>query len=461
MRSFLKFPLVSAASLALGATVLGCNDSSVMHALFGRKKDEPTTKKVFKQTETFIWGNGIYQARPDAPISFKNFEPKLIKTFSGDKNVNLKDVAFGEYHEAGIGVDGNVYIWRKHVIDSAMENKDNERADVQLLDNKKNTKQITFSKGFLWVLKENGEVFQYVINAKIGQTASEQQEVQIIQAPRKIQELKGISQIATGDDHFAALDSNGDLWTMGDDTVGQCGLGSESRSTAPPFYERRVRKPKKLETLGNIQKVVCGGTHTLVLTKEGAVYGFGSNSGLQLSHQEQFASVENPLVAVFEPLRLEKNLESVTATDIAAGEEFSIVVGRNRTSSETEVYGCGRNLQGQLGVGNLSHINEIQKVESLSNYTISTPEGEKHVRVDKISCGRNHCMALLNVGAVMEWGANEHGQLGNRKRVFSENPIIIKTFAQENVLNVSCGEYNSAVIIEHKEKPATPTEQKK
>ena len=222
MRSFLKFPLVTATSFALGATFLGCSDSSVMHSLFGRKKDEePSTKKVFKQTETFIWGNGIYQARPDAPISFKNFEPKLIKTFTGNKNVNLKEVAFGEYHEAGLDVNGNVYIWRKHVMDSAVENNDTERSDVQLLDSGKNTKQITFSKGFLWVLKENGEVFQYVINAKVGQTANEQQEIQIIQTPRKIAELKGIRQISTGDDHFAALDSNGDLWTMGDDTVGK------------------------------------------------------------------------------------------------------------------------------------------------------------------------------------------------------------------------------------------------
>lgn len=234
-------------------------------------------------------------------------------------------------------------------------------------------------------------------------------------------------------------------------------MGSDSRSTAPPFYERRVRKPKKLESLANIQKVVCGGNHTLVLTKEGAVYGWGSNSSLQLSHQEQFATVDNPLVAVYEPLRLEKNLEAVAATDIAAGEEFSIIVGRNRTSNETEVYGCGHNLHGELGGGNLSHINEIQKVESLSGYTISTPEGEKHVRVDKISCGKNHCMALLNVGAVMEWGANEHGQLGNRKRVFSENPIIIKTFAQENVLNLNCGQYNSAVIVEHKDRTPKDT----
>jgi len=139
-------------------------------------------------------------------------------------------------------------------------------------------------------------------------------------------------------------------------------------------------------------------------------------------------------------------------TDVAAGDEFSMFVTRNRHNRETEVFGCGHNLHGELGAGNISHVQEVIKVESLSNYKITTEEGEKDVRINQISCGKNHCMALLSVGAVLEWGANEFGQLGNRKRVFSENPIIIKEFTDENVLKISCGHDNSAVICEYNEK---------
>ena len=28
--------------------------------------------------EVYIWGNGVYQARPDALLQFKNFTPKKI-----------------------------------------------------------------------------------------------------------------------------------------------------------------------------------------------------------------------------------------------------------------------------------------------------------------------------------------------------------------------------------------------
>jgi len=35
---------------------------------------------------------------------------------------------------------------------------------------------------------------------------------------------------------------------MGDDTLGQCGLGVFERSPGGPFYERRVRNPEKVES---------------------------------------------------------------------------------------------------------------------------------------------------------------------------------------------------------------------
>lgn len=44
-----------------------------------------------KKYDTYIWGNGYYQARPDAILQFKNFTPKLIKNLPD----NLKFIEFG------------------------------------------------------------------------------------------------------------------------------------------------------------------------------------------------------------------------------------------------------------------------------------------------------------------------------------------------------------------------------
>eukprot|EP01016_Furgasonia_blochmanni_P023247 TRINITY_DN25151_c0_g1_i1.p1 TRINITY_DN25151_c0_g1~~TRINITY_DN25151_c0_g1_i1.p1 ORF type:complete len:132 (+),score=40.60 TRINITY_DN25151_c0_g1_i1:60-398(+) len=86
---------------------------------------------------------------------------------------------------------------------------------------------------------------------------------------------------------------------------------------------------------------------------------------------------------------------------------------------------------------------------------------DRDITVKQISCGDNHCMALLSIGAIMEWGANENGQLGNRKRNFSENPIIISDFTKENVLKVRCGYNNSAVIAEYNEEREKAEAEKK
>lgn len=115
------------------------------------------------------------------------------------------------------------------------------------------------------------------------------------------------------------------------------------------------------------------------------------------------------------------------------------------------MYGCGRNLRGQLGIGVLRHIIDIHKVEQLSNYKIDTEEKKNmNIEVKKIACGLNHCMALLNIGLIMEWGDNEMGQLGNKKRSYTENPLIMTNFTEERVLNLSAGQTSSAVIVEDK-----------
>lgn len=57
-------------------------------------------------------------------------------------------------------------------------------------------------------------------------------------------------------------------------------------------------------------------------------------------------------------------------TDIACGSEFTIFVSENHATGETEVFGCGHNLKGELGAGFLRHISDVVKIEGLSNYKI-------------------------------------------------------------------------------------------
>lgn len=101
------------------------------------------------------------------------------------------------------------------------------------------------------------------------------------------------------------------------------------------------------------------------------MFGWGSNSQMQLSQLEDFSKVDSPLIAVFSPLRVSALMESHNVvTDVAAGEETSFFVTQNKLNQETEVFGCGHNVRGQLGAGFLRHISDIVKLEGLSNYKV-------------------------------------------------------------------------------------------
>ncbi|EGR32226.1 regulator of chromosome condensation and btb domain protein 1 [Ichthyophthirius multifiliis] len=170
---------------------------------------------------------------------------------------------------------------------------------------------------------------------------------------------------------------------------------------------------------------------------------------MQLSQLTEFSKSFNPLIAAFEPILINKNIENNIVTDMAAGEEFTVIVTQNQQNDQTEVFSCGHNNKGELGVGNLSHLQDITKISSLSNYQFKSPKGQlDHIKINKICCGYHHCIAALNIGVIAEWGDNDYGQLGNNKRSFSENPIIMNYFSKEKILKVQCGKNVSSVICQ-------------
>jgi len=116
---------------------------------------------------------------------------------------------------------------------------------------------------------------------------------------------------------------------------------------------------------------------------------------MQLSHENDFAAANDPLLATFNPLRIDKNLANIFVEKVACGNEFSMFVGTNRNNNETEVYGCGHNLKGEIGAGFLRHVVDVSKVETLSNLVVKNEKGEEeHVKITDLKCGLFHCITL-------------------------------------------------------------------
>ena len=383
-----------------------------------------------------LWGNGKYEPRPGHPediLNFSNFKPKLIRNFKVEESPNLKSISFGENHEAAIDDKGDLYIWNKHVVKNVkIEQIDDFHRDVKLLKSD-NFVQASFTKSVLFAVNSNGEVWQWRFDKEAEPQA------------RKIPNLTNIKKIATGFDHFAALDGNGQVWTMGDDTFGQCGIESHFRQLAEPYLELRYPNPAKVSKLPKKAiDIACGKQHTLALLEDHSVFGWGRN------HKHQLGSIETrvgnaPAAVSFEPTKL-RGLENRKVVKMATGDYFSLFV--SELDEEEEVYGCGLNSRGELGLGYLTHINDVIKVQNLSNFVVETSPGMlKPVKISQIQCGAEHCMALYDVGAVYIWGGNEYGEQGNQLRSMQDKPRLLKRYRDRTVDSINCGRRGSAVIF--------------
>ena len=103
-----------------------------------------------------------------------------------------------------------------------------------------------------------------------------------------------------------------------------------------------------------------------------------------------------------------------------------------------ELYGWGRNDDGQLGNGTTK--------DSFYPRLIDTAPG----RVIKIAGGAITRLPFLENGEVYAWGRNDIGQLGDGTTKDHTRPLLIKTI-QERVISIAAGYCHSLALLENGE----------
>lgn len=156
----------------------------------------------------------------------------------------------------------------------------------------------------------------------------------------------------------------------------------------------------ELDRISNVRKIVSADYHAIVLTYDGEIYACGNNIFARL--------------AIFEYIRSNENYAHDNKTKLTKcsfqTNEVIIDVGVNVTQSifltaEGNVYACGNNENGQLGVG---HSNQITTGHVSNNYPIVKCLVQN---VKQISVGVDHTLFLTNDNRVYGCGKNEFGQL--------------------------------------------------
>lgn len=190
-------------------------------------------------------------------------------------------------------------------------------------------------------------------------------------SPYAVPGISNASFVAAGRHHTVVV-RGGEVWTTGENSVGQLGLGDKSnRSTFT-----------KVSNLTNVSMVACGDTHTVCLKTDGTVWSFGEGSVGQLGNG-RFSDSTSPV----EMLGVGSN-----AAAVVAGIRHSLVLMKDGT-----VMACGGNLSGQLGIDaaldSTGQRSTAVQVLGMSNI-VSIGSGDYHsfmMRVDKklFSMGNN------------------------------------------------------------------------
>ncbi|KAM5191529.1 putative E3 ubiquitin-protein ligase HERC3 [Mantella aurantiaca] len=293
----------------------------------------------------------------------------------------VQQVACGENHSVFLLDDGRVYSCGENGAGQlGHDHHDKEPGQVNALASERIV-HVACGRSYSVALNNQGQIFSWGAGSdgQLGHSTTEQ----CIPVPRFIKKLnqQKILQVSCGNQHCLALSDDGQLFTWGQNSHGQLGLGQEFSSQSSP------QRVKSLEGIP-VAQVTAGGFHSFALSLSGAVFGWGKNNSGQLGLNDEKVR-ESPCHV--KPLRTQK------VVYISCGEEHTAVLTKTGGLFTFGAGGCG-----QLGHDSLhNEINPRRVLELMGS------------EVSQIACGRQHTIAYVpSSGLLYAFGCGEHGQLG-------------------------------------------------
>ena len=203
-------------------------------------------------------------------VKISNVQEKILAMQSVSK---FKEIAPGRFHSMAIDNNGDLWVWGENTNGQI---GDGTKSDS--LNPKKIKEGTTFTKISAGIyhsmaIDSNGNLWTWGYNYE-GQLGDGTIDESLI--PKKIKEGTKFTEISAGDRHSMAIDSNGNLWAWGINYEGQLGNGTTS-------YEPNLT-PIKIKPGTKFNQVKAAYQHTIALDTEGNIWTWGDNYYGQLGN---------------------------------------------------------------------------------------------------------------------------------------------------------------------------------
>lgn len=212
---------------------------------------------------------------------------------------------------------------------------------------------------------------------------------------------------SAGESFSMGLGSDGTMWAWGNNTAGRLGLSGN-------VFQHRS-SPVQIGTRSDWTQVSSGQSHTLALRSDGTVWTWGGNSVGQLG------------------LNIAGNYSSPvqigtlnTWSKIATALQNSYAIKTDGT-----IWGWGQNNQGNLGLDGVTNRSSPVQVGTLSNWK-------------DVYAGMYTVMAIKTDGTMWTWGGGSRGQMGLGDSINRSSPVQVGTLS--NWTTASLGDYVSIAI---------------
>jgi alpha-tubulin suppressor-like RCC1 family protein len=340
--------------------------------------------------ELWVWGSSGY-GKLGNNTSTQSITP--VTTFAG--GANWKQAACGQNHVLAIKTDGTLWTWGANSFGAAQLGTNDlisRSTPVTTFAGGTNWRQVSGGDNHTAAIKTDGTLWVWGNNGygKLGIN-------NIISRSTPVTTFAGGTnwrQVSCGSAHTVAIKTDGTLWTWGNNYNGRLGNNiTTHRSTPVTTFAGGT----------NWKQVSAGNRHTAAIKTDGTLWIWGRNYLRALG--------TNDSVDRLSPV-----------TTFAGGTNWKQVTGGSdcttaiKTDGTLWVWGFNSS-NGQLGIGSAINVFIPTPVTTFAGGT----------NWNQVACGSEHTAAIKTDGTLWVWGSNSYGRLGDN--TLTARTIPVTTFA--------------------------------